>query len=876
MTQSNIVYLKDYTPPAFQITHSDLTFHLDEQNTRVQARHQVMRRDVNSHTPLELDYDNLKILNIKVDDKPLSEKEYELTDYGILRIHNTPDTFTLYIENSIDPKSNTALSGLYQSADMLCTQCEAQGFRRITPSIDRPDNLTKYTVTLCADKASYPVLLCNGNLIEQGDIDQNSHYTIWQDPFPKPTYLFALVAGKLNYIEDTFTTGENNNVTLRFYARENDIEKCHYAMQALKDSMRWDEQTYGRYYDLDIYNIVAVSDFNMGAMENKSLNIFNTKYVLADPKIATDSDFFNVESVIAHEYFHNWSGNRVTCRDWFQLSLKEGFTVFRDQEFSADQNMRGVTRIDDVNILRSHQFKEDNGPLAHAVRPDSYTAIDNFYTATVYNKGAEVVRMLQTLVGAETFRAGTDLYFSRFDGQAVTTDDFVACMQEVSNMDLTTFKNWYTQAGTPHVDVHYAYAAEQQRLELCFTQHIPDTPGQKEKQPHVIPIRLALLDTHGNAHTLPNGETEMVYILQSSAQTLVFENINSALTPSLFRGFSAPVVVKHNLDDNQLAHLAAHDTDAFTRWEAMQTLFMQAILDNYTQMQKGNAALALTDHLRHAFGSILADTDSDPHLLAKLLQLPNESYLGEHINALDTHILHHARKKCINDLLTHFSEQLLTRLQACQQYNNGEIDKAQIANRALRDICLFYVQHLNKEHIHTQIRSVYDTAQNMTDRNAALVAIANSDMPDKHELLDEFYSAWQHEQLVVDKWLRIQASVNKPETLDTVKRLTEHTSFTADNPNKVYALIGAFAFANPIALHDRDGAGYDFLAHWITKIDAKNPQLAARLACAFQDWQHFSEPYATNMKSVLQQLLANAQLSKNTTEIVKRSLQEKT
>ena len=866
---ASVVYLKDYQPPVFRITETRLEVDLDFYSTRVQATHQVSRTPGSSGA-LELHLDTLDTRSVSIDGSPLSPEQYQLESDRLV-VQDVPDEFELGVECLLHPHENTALSGLYKSGDMLCTQCEAEGFRRIVPSVDRPDNLARYTVTLRAHKGTFPVLLCNGNLVDQGDLDHDRHFATWNDPFPKPTYLFAIVAGDLSCMEDHFTTMSGRHITLRFYARQDDIGKCSHAMDALKRSMAWDEREYGREYDLELYNVVAVSDFNMGAMENKSLNIFNTKYVLADSNMGTDTDFFNVEGVIGHEYFHNWSGNRVTCRDWFQLSLKEGFTVFRDQEFSADMGSRAVKRVDDVNVLRSHQFREDAGPMAHPVRPDSYIEINNFYTATVYNKGAEVVRMIQTLLGPEVFRKGTDLYFDLFDGQAVTTDDFVFAMEQVSGNDLTQFKRWYSQAGTPVVDVVTHYIPEQEKFTIKLSQWCPPTPKQDSKDPFVIPIKTALYSQNGDQLIFDDGSREKLLVLESTEQVFDFGGIKSKPVASLLRGFSAPVELKHSASETERALLLSHDDDPFNRWESGQKLFLKQIIESIHENKPG-IDIGVSDTTFDAFGKTLADTSTDPAFIAKLLTLPSESYISELVEPIDPDAIYRIRHGIKTVLASAFRPLLLDRYTSLQDQNTGEISAEQSAIRSLRNTCLEYLIALDESDIHQLAEGLLEHSRCMTDSVSALGAIANSSFKRKSELLEKFYQEWRSESLVVDKWLRIQATVPHVTTLRTIQTLTNHEAFDYKNPNKVFALLLGFSHGNAVGFHAVDGSGYEFVKNWVVKLDPINPQISARLVSAFNHWKKYTGSLKQRMKDCLQEIGEQPGVSRDVAEIVENSL----
>ena len=871
---NSVVYLKDYRPPDHLIETTRLDICLDFETTLVHATHQVIRQNKDVDT-LVLDCELMEIESVAINDRLLENDAYFQNNHR-LSIHCRADQFKLDIVNRINPSANTALSGLYQSGDLLCTQCEAEGFRRITPAVDRPDNLTKYTVTLRADNQRFPVLLCNGNLVESGVCaEKQGHFATWHDPFPKPTYLFAIVAGKLACLEDHFITRRGKRVNLKFLARHRDISKCHHAMTSLKKAMRWDEEVYGREYDLDLFHVVAVNDFNMGAMENKGLNVFNTKYVLADSKMATDTDFQHVESVIAHEYFHNWSGNRVTCRDWFQLSLKEGFTVFRDQEFSADMGSRGVTRIDDVNLLRIHQFREDAGPMAHPVRPESYQEINNFYTATVYNKGAEVVRMLQTLIGRTLFRQGCDLYFSRHDGQAVTTDDFVACMEQVSGQEMRQFKRWYSQSDTPVVRVDIDYTSDRDKLVITLEQTCPPTPDQAEKKPFVIPVSMAILDHSGNKIPLRGSETEITLVLRESRQEFVFEEIDQVpYVASLLRGFSAPVKLNHAPSERQLAFLVIHDDDPFNRWEARQQLLLKEILLNVEKVQSGEPFI-LNDIVLEVFDQIMDDTTTDPMLLAQLWTLPTISYIEQSLNKVDPIAIAKARNHLNQSIAQAIKFRLIDCYGQCQQRNKGQFNVQEVAARALRDACLRFLRILDDPDVHQLAIAQLQNAKCMTDSSSALSVIAQSSHEQKDHLLDGFYQQWKEEPLVIDLWLRSQAVAVHHSTLNTVKQLTEHPGFNPLNPNKVYSLIMGFTHGNPECFHAEDGSGYQFLVEWVKRLDPVNPQVSARLVSGLIYWNRFDSAYGDQMRDHLQQVADSPDLSNDVAELVTKSLPQR-
>ncbi len=865
-------YLKDYRQSDFVITHSDLDIALAFTETVVQAHHEVVQKNVDANH-LKLHCERMLVQHIAVNGQQLEPDQFKQTDH-LLIIYDAPKRFTLDIVNTIDPSKNTALSGLYQSADMLCTQCEAEGYRRITPAIDRPDNLTTYTVKLSADKATFPVLLCNGNLVESGVVkgcNGERHYTRWHDPFPKPTYLFAIVAGKLNCLEDHFETMSGRIVTLKFYARARDIEKCDHAMTSLKHAMRWDEQVYGREYDLDLFHVVAVDDFNMGAMENKSLNIFNTQYVLADSAMATDDDFEHVESVIGHEYFHNWSGNRVTCRDWFQLSLKEGFTVFRDQTFSADMGSYGVKRIDDVNDLRAHQFNEDNSPMAHSVRPDCYQEINNLYTATVYNKGAEVVRMIQTMLGGALFRQATDFYFEKYDGQAVTTDEFIDAMETVSNQDLTQFKNWYSQSGTPRLEVDTHFDHAQACYHIKMRQTCPTTPTQETKQPFVIPVKTALFSSTGEKLLLNDDVEELTLILDQPEQTYTITDIHSPPIPSLLRGFSAPVEMNITLSDEQLEMLLIHDDDPFNRWEAAQKLFLKQLLNDIDTIQQ-NGHGGENARLCRIFRSTLSKTTDDHATLSKLLTLPATTYINEQVSPIDPTAIELAKRQLKMQLATAAKEELLACYHQCQSLNSGQPVAIEMAARSLRDSCLDYLNTLDDDDARLLCLTQLQNARCMTDSASAINFIARSLRDDKQQIMDEFAEQWKSEPLVLNKWFRAQATFAHESTLSKVENLTHHPSFDFTNPNKVYALILGFTHANPFCFHAEDGAGYQFIIHWVKKLDPLNPQVCARLVSSLNGWNEYKPALKAKMKKTLTDISALTNLSDDVNEIVSKNL----
>jgi len=887
-------HLKDYRPPDYRIETVNLQFDLDESRTTVKSLLTVVcnhDRCEGIH-PLVLFGKDLKLLALKLDGQVLDEQHYKI-DGETLTILPVPDRFVLEIETECDPAANTELSGLYHASGMFCTQCEAEGFRKITFYPDRPDVLARFMTTIIADKKKYPVLLSNGNPIRRGDLKDGRHFATWHDPFPKPAYLFALVGGDLARIEDRFTTMSGRQVALHIYVQHHNKEKCGHAMDSLKKAMKWDEEAYGREYDLDLFMIVATDDFNMGAMENKGLNVFNSKYVLADGKTATDGDFQGIMGVVAHEYFHNWSGDRVTCRDWFQLSLKEGFTVFRDQQFMEDMMSRGVERIGDANLLRTHQFREDAGPMAHPVRPDSYVEINNFYTMTVYNKGAEVIRMMRTLLGPEGFRKGTDLYFSRHDGQAVTTDDFVKAMEDANGADLSQFRLWYTQAGTPELHIARTYDKQAGTYTVTIKQSCPPTPGQPMKKPFHIPVAVGLLGKDGKELTLKldaatrgrgdkgtiksdagtrrHGDTgTMILQIREAEETFVFTDIPEEPVPSILRGFSAPVKVQLDLSDDERLFLMANDNDPFNRWDAGQQLAAKLILDLVKDHQEGRPLL-LDNLFIDAFRKTLESGMNDKAFQAYALSLPTETYLADFMSVIDPDAIHEARTFVLQVLAESLKEAFLMVYRANEDRGPYRIDQASMGRRSLKNICLGYLTELEDEDVRQLCMDQYRTGGNMTDVFAVLANIANNDCPEREHALASFYETWKNDPLVMDKWLAIQAMSRLPGTLDTVKALTKHPVFTIKNPNKVRALIGAFA-SNSVRFHDLSGEGYAFIADHVLAIDPMNPQIAARLVSAFTIWKRYDAKRQALMKKELERILVAPKLSKDVYEVVSKSL----
>ena len=860
--QHQVIRRLDYTPPPFLIDTVDLTFDLEPSATRVLSRLRLRANpDLPPGAPLVLDGEGLKLQSIKLDGRMLGPTEYTVDDAHLTLLHR-PSAFTLEIETLIDPQANTSFEGLYISKNVFCTQCEAQGFRHITYFLDRPDVMVRFRVTIRGDRAAYPVLLSNGNLVEEGALDGGRHFAVWEDPFPKPSYLFALVAGDLAHNEDRFTTQSGRTVRLRIFVEHGKEGRTGYAMDALKRAMKWDETRFDLEYDLDLFNIVAVSDFNMGAMENKSLNVFNDKYILADPDTATDDDFAGIETVVAHEYFHNWTGDRITCRDWFQLSLKEGLTVFRDQEFSSDQRSRPVKRIQDVRGLRARQFPEDAGPLAHPVRPESYIEINNFYTATVYQKGAEVIRMMHTLLGEESFQKGMKLYVERHDGQAATCDDFAAAMADAGNIDLTQFKHWYDQAGTPEVTVEGRYDSGSGTYELTLEQALKPTPGQPDKKPAHMPFSVGLLDAQGQE------AASRVLQLKQPRETFRFDHVPEPRAVSLNRGFSAPITLKASKSGAELAFLMAHDTDPFARWEAGQQYGCDLLL---ARVQSGTA---FDPAFIDAIGEILRDPNLEPAFAAEAIVLPSEDYLGEKSEVIDVDGIHAAREGLRKTIATRLKDELHRIYDTNRITGPYSPDAKQAGQRALKNMALAYLSALADEDmsIRALVAEQYRSADNMTDRAAALRFLIDIPCAERQAALDDFYERYKSDPLVMDKWLSLQAISALPDTLSRVKELLGHPSFSIRNPNKVRALIGAFTAANPIRYHAADGSGYDFHAERTLELNAINPQTAAKLLTPLGRWRRFDAGRQEKMRAALQKILAADKLSPDVYEIASKSL----
>ncbi len=868
------IHLKDYRPPAYLVDHIALEFDLEEESTRVKARLEIRRNPASDSDPiLLLDGEELALISIRLDGTPLPPGRYAFEN-DQLSIENVPDRFVLETEVSIHPRENTRLDGLYVSKDMLCTQCEAEGFRRITFFPDRPDVMARFRVRLNADKTRYPVLLSNGNLTEQGDLAGGRHYAVWEDPIPKPCYLFALVAGRLEKKTARFVTASGKKVLLEVYVEAHDLDKCEYALECLKKAMRWDEQAYGREYDLERYMIVAVGHFNMGAMENKGLNIFNTQYVLAKPETATDDDFEHVLAVIGHEYFHNWTGNRITLRDWFQLSLKEGLTVFREQQFSAAEGSPGVRRIEDVKLLRSRQFPEDEGPLAHPVRPESYIEINNFYTMTVYEKGAEVIRMLHTLLGDEGFHRGMALYFERHDGQAVTCEDFIQAMEDANQVDLGQFMRWYTQAGTPRVEITPHYDEEGKILTLTCRQSTPPTPGQPHKEPLPIPLATALLDRQGQPLPLRlEGETtatgnERVLRLSGEKQSFRFLGVATRPVVSILRGFSAPVKLQIDRTMEELLFLWRHDSDPFNRWDAGQKLATTILL-----RQLDDEIPRLDPNLARGLEDLLTNPLPDLSFTALLLILPEEDTLAEALEVIDVEGIHRVREITRRKLALALEGRFLACYQTHHRPDEAHTTDARaIGRRRIKNVCLNYLATLDHDACRQIALEQFIRAGNMTDQLAALKAIVHHDHPAKSRCLEDFYRQWRQEPLVLNKWFAIQASDPSPDALARVGQLLAHPDFQLTNPNRVRSVLGAFSRQNPLHFHHRSGSGYRLLADYLLRLDRINPQIAARLAHPLTNWRRYDSRRQDLMRRQLERIHQAPELSRDLFEIVDKAL----
>jgi aminopeptidase N len=877
-TVHSTIYRKDYVPFDYVVDSLNLNFELGEESTIVTSR-LALRANYDTskgRRPLVLNGQHFALRELAIDGAILGQDRYAITQ-ELLTVHAVPPLCELEVKTELRPQDNTFLQGLYRSAGMFCTQCEAEGFRSITYYPDRPDVLTIFTTTIIADRERYPVLLSNGNLLAKGDLPDGRHFAKWHDPFRKPSYLFALVAGDLVCIDDHFTTCSGRDVALRIYVHEQNRNKCGHAMSSLKKAMLWDEEAYGREYDLDCYMIVAVDDFNMGAMENKGLNIFNSRYVLATPETATDDDYMAIEDVVSHEYFHNWSGNRVTCRDWFQLSLKEGLTIFRDQEFSAAMNSRGVKRIADIRYLRTAQFTEDAGPMAHPVRPDSYIEINNFYTATVYNKGSEIIRMLHTILAPAQFRRGMDLYFTRHDGQAVTVEDFVKAMADAGAVDLSQFGLWYSQAGTPQLIASGVYDPAEGTYSLTVHQSCPPTPGQPDKKPLHIPLAIGLLGQDGRQIQLTlagdseKGPYTRVLHLRFAEETFRFQGLEEEPVPALLRDFSAPVKLDYPYRHEELVLLMTHEPDPFCRWEAGQRMASQLILQLVIAWQQRKDIYvdpAFTD----AFRLTLTSGHRDRAFLAEMLTLPSEKYIAELMPVIDPEGIHVVRQFVIRTLASLFRDEILEVRETCLSRRPYTPDDGRAGERRLANLCLSYLMTLGEQTIIEHCLEQYQRADNMTETVGALIPLASTACPERRQALEDFYRRWQDDRQVVDKWFMLQATSNLPGTLGEVQALMDHPAFELANPNRFYSLVGAFCNGNQARFHDPSGAGYHFLVDQLLRLIPINPQVSARLLAPLTNWRRFEDGRRSLMRQELKRLQEISSLPRDVYEIVTKSL----
>ncbi|WP_227317799.1 aminopeptidase N [Cedecea davisae] len=866
--QPQAKYRHDYRAADYTITDIDLTFDLDAEKTRVTAISKITRQGA-ADAALHLDGEDLTLISIDVNGTAWQHYRQE---EGALILEQLPDSFTLTIVNEISPASNTALEGLYQSGEALCTQCEAEGFHHITWYLDRPDVLARFTTKVIADKSKYPYLLANGNRIAEGELENGRHWVQWQDPFPKPCYLFALVAGDFDVLRDSFKTRSGRDVALELFVDRGNLDRADWAMTSLKASMKWDETRFGLEYDLDIYMIVAVDFFNMGAMENKGLNIFNSKYVLARAETATDKDYLDIERVIGHEYFHNWTGNRVTCRDWFQLSLKEGLTVFRDQEFSSDLGSRAVNRIQNVRTMRAMQFAEDASPMAHPIRPDKVIEMNNFYTLTVYEKGSEVIRMLHTLLGEENFQKGMQLYFERHDGSAATCDDFVQAMEDASNVDLSHFRRWYSQAGTPVVTVRDDYNPETEQYTLTISQMTPPTAEQQEKHPLHIPFDIELYDNEGKVIPLQKDGHPVHHVLNvtQAEQTFVFDNVYFQPVPSLLREFSAPVKLEYKWSDQQLTFLMRHARNDFSRWDAAQSLLATYIKINVNRSQQGQP-LSLPLHVADAFRAILLDEKIDPALAAEILTLPSQNEIAELFQTIDPLAIAEVHGALTRTLAAELADEFLAIYNA-NKLESYRVDHGDIGKRALRNTCLRYLAFGDAELAEQLVREQYQQADNMTDSIAALSAAVAAQLPCRDELLAHYDEKWHKDGLVMDKWFVLQATSPASNTLSKVRELLNHRSFSLGNPNRVRSLIGAFAASNPAAFHAKDGSGYQFMVEMLTELNSRNPQIASRLVEPLIRLKRYDAERQSKMRAALEHLKGLENLSGDLFEKIAKAL----
>ncbi|HKS34239.1 MAG TPA: aminopeptidase N [Enterobacteriaceae bacterium] len=866
--QPQAKYRHDYRAPDYQISDIDLTFDLDATKTVVTAVSQVVRHGA-ADAALRLDGEDLTLVSLQINDQPWTDYKQEQSH---LVISGLPERFTLRIVNEIHPSANTALEGLYQSGEALCTQCEAEGFRHITWYLDRPDVLARFTTTVIADKTKYPYLLSNGNRVDSGELENGRHWMKWQDPFPKPCYLFALVAGDFDVLRDTFSTRSGREVALELFVDRGNLDRAPWAMTSLQNSMKWDEERFGLEYDLDIYMIVAVDFFNMGAMENKGLNVFNSKYVLARTDTATDKDYLDIERVIGHEYFHNWTGNRVTCRDWFQLSLKEGLTVFRDQEFSSDLGSRAVNRISNVRTMRGLQFAEDASPMAHPIRPDKVIEMNNFYTLTVYEKGSEIIRMIHTLLGEENFQKGMQLYFERHDGSAATCDDFVQSMEDASNVDLSHFRRWYSQSGTPIVSVRDDYNPATEQYTLTISQRTPATADQPEKLPLHIPFDIELYDNEGKVIPLQKDGHPVHSVLNvtQAEQTFVFDNVWFQPVPSLLREFSAPVKLEYKWSDQQLTFLMRHASNDFSRWDAAQSLLATYIRLNVARHQQGQP-LSLPIHVADAFRAILLDETIDPALAAEILTLPSATEMAELFDIIDPIAIGAVREALTRTLATELADEALAIYNA-NKLDAYRVEHADIGKRSLRNTCLRYLAFGDAQLADKLVSNQYQQADNMTDALAALSAAVAAQLPCRDALMKAYDDKWHQDGLVMDKWLILQATSPADNVLETVRSLLQHRSFTLSNPNRVRSLIGAFAGSNPAAFHAADGSGYRFMVEMLTELNSRNPQVASRLIEPLIRLKRYDEKRQALMRAALEQLKGLENLSGDLYEKIAKAL----
>lgn len=883
-TEPQEIFLRDYKAPAFLIDKVDLQFELDDKATRVTSRLSVHVNPEAKYIPhyLTLDGKDLTLESVAFDGRKLEPNEFEVRENALI-INNVTDRFTLEIKTLINPEANTELSGLYKSKGNFCTQCEAEGFRRITYFLDRPDVMATYTTTIIADEKQHPVLLSNGNFVEKGKLEGGKHWIKWEDPFKKPSYLYALVAGNFDYIEDKYHTKEKESrtISLQIYAEKGYIDRCVDAMEALKKAMRWDEDEYGRVCDLDVYKIVAVSDFNAGAMENKGLNIFNAKYILSSPQTTTDQDYLDVEATIGHEYFHNWTGNRITCRDWFQLSLKEGLTTFREHSFVEDISSVAA-RISDVGVLRNRQFMEDAGPLAHPVQPQSYIEIDNFYTTTVYRKGAEIYRMLQTTLGKEGFRKGMDLYFERHDGQAVTIEQFVKAMEDASNCDLSQFLLWFHQAGTPVLDVQDEYNEEKQTYTLKITQSCPATPGQPNKKPMAIPVKMGLLDEKGAPVPLYidgslSAKMEAVLLVTNPVHEFHFANVTTRPAPSLLRGFSAPVKLNYPYTEASLKLLTTHDSDLFNRWDASRRYFTNYLLKLITDYQF-NTKLEITRELLETFNDLLQSKIDDLEIFSMMISLPTESELANKMKIVDVDAIYFVRKVVSREIAKEFGDKFLKIYQYClseEKSISAKFDEKESGKRSLKNMALAYLSLLNTPESRKLATEQFDKSLsvNMTDTIAAFSSLMGEDSIERTHVIDQFYKKWKDDSHVMDYWFEEQALSRLPGTLENVKKLMQHEAFDIKNPNKVFSLIGPFC-RNFTQFHAATGEGYAFIADVVLQLDPMNAKCASDAVMPLTKWQRYDESRQILMCKQLQRILDHKDLSRNVYEIVKKGLGE--